>query len=606
MKAARRKPLNAEKGDRLPPHSIEAEQGVLGCVLLSPGECLAQCVATFTAGSDVFYDLRHRALYELLVEMYEARALIDGITVRSALDERQQLQAVGGSDYLSSLYDATPCASHLPHYLEILQQKHLARENIRQGHELIKRAYEPTTGNTEAPRVAQLAAPDDPVTFAEWRRTIETNFPPLTRAAQTCLSVVAQLLLNDVTNPFALGLVDVPASGKTITLNFFHDVQELAYTTDNFTAAAFVSHASNVKREDLGKIDMLPRIRYRTLIVRDLGSVFGASDDDLIKSLGILTRVLDGEGLELDSGVHGKRGYRGSYLFMLLAGTTPLSPRVFKIMGNFGSRLFFLSLHTPDTSEDELIAQNRGESRTLKEAACRKAIGNFLRGLWAANPKGVNWNKERDPTLCLCVIARCSQLLAALRGAINVWISDDGGEKISHSVPVIEKPQRINCLLYNLARGHALVCGRSQLTESDLAPVIDVTFDSAPTIRARVFRALIENQGTLTTSKAMKVLRCSAPTARKEMEALCVLGVADKTKEEADPGRGRPETEITIASKFDWFAKDECQELWQHTEGGKPFFNPNSAGPALKKENPPCVCTSADEMPVEAEEVVRI
>ena len=100
-----------------------------------------------------------------------------------------------------------------------------------------------------------------------------------------------QLLLNDVFNPFALAIVDVPSSGKTIILNFFDGLPELTYTTDNFTAAAFVSHASNVKREDLDKVDLLPRIRYRTLVVRELGSIFGAKDDDLIKSFGILTRI---------------------------------------------------------------------------------------------------------------------------------------------------------------------------------------------------------------------------------------------------------------------------------------------------------------------------
>ena len=69
---------------------------------------------------------------------------------------------------------------------------------------------------------------------------IAKNFPSLARPAEICLSVEAQLLLNDVVNPFALALVDVPASGKTITLNFFTNPEELAYTTDYFSAASFV------------------------------------------------------------------------------------------------------------------------------------------------------------------------------------------------------------------------------------------------------------------------------------------------------------------------------------------------------------------------------
>ena len=95
-------------------------------------------------------------------------------------------------------------------------------------------------------------------------------------------------------------------------------------------------------------------------------------------------------------------------------------------------------------------------------------------------------------------------------------------------MPVIEKPLRINCLFANLARAHALICGRRQLTEDDLWPVLEITFDSAPPSRAKIFRHLIEKDGTLKTSDVVDLLRCSPPTARKEMEALSVLGVVDK------------------------------------------------------------------------------
>ena len=319
-----------------------------------------------------------------------------------------------------------------------------------------------------------------------------------------------------------------------------------------------MSHASNVKREELANVDMLPRIRYRTLIVRDLAPIFGVKEDELLKTIGILTRALDGEGLETDSGVHGKRGYKGDWLFMLLAGTTPIPPRVFKVMGTLGSRLFFLALRSNAKSHDELIAQNRGTARREKERTCRVATDSFLRTLWTANPGGVNWDKDGDPEDCLRVIARCAELLAALRGTIQMWQSEHDGS-VSHSVPVIEQPDRINCLLYNLARGHALICGRTQIATADLAPVLEVTFDSAPTIRSKVFRSLLEQNGTLRTGQVEKLLRCSKPTALKEMEALAVLGIADKRETAAE--YGRPEQELWLAEKFQWFATDECKGL---------------------------------------------
>jgi len=61
--------------------------------------------------------------------------------------------------------------------------------------------------------------------------------------------------------------------------------------------------------------------------------------------------------LELDSGIHGKRGYKGDYCFMLLAGSTPIPPRVWKMSGNLGSRLFFSQIRSPEKAEGELASQ---------------------------------------------------------------------------------------------------------------------------------------------------------------------------------------------------------------------------------------------------------
>ena len=108
---------------------------------------------------------------------------------------------------------------------------------------------EPETAQTfptEPCRPLRVEPPATPMDFKQWQAVILDNFPAYARPAEICASVIVQLLLNDVANPFALALVDVPASGKTITLNFF-DVKELAYTTDSFTPASFVSHASNVQ-----------------------------------------------------------------------------------------------------------------------------------------------------------------------------------------------------------------------------------------------------------------------------------------------------------------------------------------------------------------------
>jgi replicative DNA helicase len=143
-KARRRKATLADpmKVDRLPPHSVEAEQGVLGCVLLSPNDCLGHCIEKFQGGPEVFYDLRHRTIYEVLVEMYERKGAIDLITIQQLLKDKQMLEGVGGLAYLASLPDAVPSAANLDYYLEIVREKHVLRRMIGTCTEVVSRAYE--------------------------------------------------------------------------------------------------------------------------------------------------------------------------------------------------------------------------------------------------------------------------------------------------------------------------------------------------------------------------------------------------------------------------------------------------------------------------------
>jgi replicative DNA helicase len=139
-----RPPTLAERAkvDRLPPHSVEAEQGVLGCILLSPNECLGPCIERFKVGSDVFYDLRHRAVYDLLVSMQENREAIDLLTVQQRLKDRHQLEAVGGLAYLASLPDAVPSAANLSYYVDIVREKHLLRKMIQTCSNVVAKVYE--------------------------------------------------------------------------------------------------------------------------------------------------------------------------------------------------------------------------------------------------------------------------------------------------------------------------------------------------------------------------------------------------------------------------------------------------------------------------------
>src|ERR1700744_4255581 len=153
FKKARRQKTLAQRGaatlDRLPPHSIECEQGVLGCILLSPNESLGECVEKLKDdGKEAFYDLRHQTIYETLTEMFNARQPIDLITVQQNLKDRQLLEQIGGIAYLSQLQDAVPSAANLGYYLEIVREKFLMRRLIQTCTGVVGQIYD-FEGNVE-------------------------------------------------------------------------------------------------------------------------------------------------------------------------------------------------------------------------------------------------------------------------------------------------------------------------------------------------------------------------------------------------------------------------------------------------------------------------
>lgn len=134
--------------DKLPPHSIEAEQGVLGCLLLSPNESIGICVEKLKGSEQSFYDLRHQLVYGLLVSMYDTKQPIDLITVQQTLRDRGQLDSAGGISYVASLMDMVPSASNLEYYLKIVSEKYILRKMLQACSEAIGKVHE-SEGNAD-------------------------------------------------------------------------------------------------------------------------------------------------------------------------------------------------------------------------------------------------------------------------------------------------------------------------------------------------------------------------------------------------------------------------------------------------------------------------
>jgi replicative DNA helicase len=138
----RHRPSNVPKIDRLPPHSIEGEQGVLGCIMLSPKDCIGESIEKLTAGPEMFFDLRHQTLYQALVEMYDESTHIDLITLQQRLKDRKLLDGVGGLAYLAALPDTVPTAAGMEYYIDIVVEKYLLRKMLQTCASISSRIYE--------------------------------------------------------------------------------------------------------------------------------------------------------------------------------------------------------------------------------------------------------------------------------------------------------------------------------------------------------------------------------------------------------------------------------------------------------------------------------
>jgi|JI10StandDraft_1071094.scaffolds.fasta_scaffold38370_6 replicative DNA helicase len=114
------------------PHSVESEQGILGCILLDPAESLRRldefCAERNVHPGPLFFVLPHRQLFDLLLQMHASGLVIDMITVWDAIKVQGLEPSIGGLQQLAALQDATPSASHISHYLQLVLEKYSLRE----------------------------------------------------------------------------------------------------------------------------------------------------------------------------------------------------------------------------------------------------------------------------------------------------------------------------------------------------------------------------------------------------------------------------------------------------------------------------------------------
>src|SRR5881296_22298 len=131
---------SAQDIHRTPPQSVDAEQGVLGSMLISPRETIAECVEKIN--EEYFYVPAHRTIYNVLVDLWNTSQAIDLITFTQVLRDRHLLDSIGGAAFVTSLFTFVPTAANVGYYLDIVRDKYILREIISAATESVRRAYE--------------------------------------------------------------------------------------------------------------------------------------------------------------------------------------------------------------------------------------------------------------------------------------------------------------------------------------------------------------------------------------------------------------------------------------------------------------------------------
>ncbi len=125
--------------ERVPPQSLEAEQAVLGSMLIER-EAIYRAAEILEPAA--FYRDAHRLIFEAIIALTERSEAVDVVTVSEELRRRNQLETVGGVGYLTTLANLVPTTANVEHYARIVADKAVLRRLINTASEIARRAFE--------------------------------------------------------------------------------------------------------------------------------------------------------------------------------------------------------------------------------------------------------------------------------------------------------------------------------------------------------------------------------------------------------------------------------------------------------------------------------
>jgi replicative DNA helicase len=169
---------------RLPPQNLEAEQSVLGAILL---DNTAMAKAMEIIVDEDFYRTAHRKVYQGMLALADRGEVIDQITLTECLKGRSELEAVGGAAYLAELVQVVPSAANVRYHCKIVREKALLRSLIHTSTEVITRGYDGTTAVDELLDFAERSV------FSIAQGKLDRSFTKVDQIIKESLDVVDRL-----------------------------------------------------------------------------------------------------------------------------------------------------------------------------------------------------------------------------------------------------------------------------------------------------------------------------------------------------------------------------------------------------------------------------
>lgn len=395
-----------------------------------------------------------------------------------------------------------------------------------------------------------VSSPQKTVTLRDVEAKVNSHYPGLLQTVKGGLAVFGTMALSGRTKPLSLIYEATSGYGKSAIVEMFFPLDALqlqAYRCDKFTPKAFVTHAANIPRERLAEIDLLPKLHGKVLVTKELSPIFRGNQDEVRENFAILIPVLDGKGFTSNTGAQGKRGYERPILFNWIGATTPLPRETHKIMYQLGTRLLFYEVPSKVPSEEELVKYAQRDDASQGEVDCQEVVNAFLIEFFKQHPVGsVNPADLQIPTPLLRLITRWALLLSKVRAGLHYEKEGNQWKAVAANQP--EGPFKLINYFKELARGHALIHGRTHVTVADVEPVVHVALSSIPGHLRPIFHAL-RKSNAVTSTECETLCGVSRPTARRYLEELNVAGIMRLTR--GNEAKNSPHC-ATLISKFQW------------------------------------------------------